>query len=413
MNKTDLGYYTVNSVSFNTNKVAAILEAQRIGAEIEWHFHDTIFNSVNWSIEPEPTLDMMYEARARQIREKYDYVVVFCSGGADSNNVIRTFLNNNIHVDEVIAMIPEAGLNNWQWSNKDLAAENYMSETKYAQFPMLHEVSTRSPNTKITVLDFFDNLVNLESDSWIYESEGDLIGMTGSQYGRLDSLPHLVNMAEQGKRIASVWGTDKPVLMVTPVSGLYTMIADSAVYLPKYPFKTVYPNVDRVLFYWTHELPEIMVKQAHVVAREMLKPENKLIYKAVIDQVAKTRRVNPLSADEILSNILTVKDRADDYSPKTVYQRSIVPFIYPATHDPDLFQSKKFDQAQTFLPSYNSWIGRLHSGTRITEMMVSDFKLFYKNISPKYLNPNRTGFKMCVKHFHIGNVNDFLPNKTL
>jgi hypothetical protein len=410
---TDIGYYSVNGVSYGTNKVSAILDAQKSSSELQWNFFDEVLNKVNWTEEPVLSLDTLYKMRAQQIRDKYDYLVVFLSGGADSNNVIRTFMNNNIHVDEVVAMIPESGLNNWQWNDKDMAAENYMSETKYAQYPILHEVVTRSPSTKITVLDFFNNIVNLESDSWIYESEGDLIGMTGSQYGRLDSLSHLVDMAEQGKRIASVWGTDKPVLLLTPLGGLYAMIADSAVYLAKYPFKTVYPNVDRVLFYWTHELPEIMVKQAHVVAREMLKPENKLIYKAVIDLVAKTTRTNPLSADEILSNILTVKDHADDYSPKTVYQRSIVPFIYPTTHDPNLFQSKKFDQAQTFLPSFNSWIGRLHGRSRITEMMVSDFKLFYKNISPKYLNPNRTGFNMCLKRFHIGNLNDFLPNKTL
>jgi hypothetical protein len=148
---TDIGYYSVNGVSYGTNKVSAILDAQKSSSE-----------------EPALSLDTLYKMRAQQIRDKYDYLVVFLSGGADSNNVIRTFMNNNIHVDEVVAMIPESGLNNWQWNDKDMAAENYMSETKYAQYPILHEVVTRSPSTKITVLDFFNNIVNLESDSWIY-----------------------------------------------------------------------------------------------------------------------------------------------------------------------------------------------------------------------------------------------------
>ena len=411
--KNELGYYSVNGKNFSTNKVSAILEAQQTSAEVVWNFFDEEFKKVNWQVEPETSLDELYRMRAQQIRDAYDYVVVFVSGGADSTNVVRTFMNNNIHIDEVIAAIPESGLQNFNWNEQDLSAGNVMSETKFAQYPILHEISIKSPTTKIRVHDFFLDMIDMESDRWIYQSEGDLVGITGYNYGRMDSMPHLKDLAERGVKIASVWGTDKPVLMVTPEGDLYTMIADSAVYLPKYPFKMVYPNVDRVLFYWTHEFPEIMVKQAHVVAREMLKPEHKFIFKAAVDQVKRSREVNVKGLDDILKSIFLREADTNTYSAKTTYQRSIVPFIYPTTVDTNVFQSRKFDQVQTFLPGFNDWIYDLHGNSRITQMIVSDFSLFYKSISQKYLNANKTGFNMCVKRFFIGNMKDFASVKKI
>jgi len=408
--KTELGHYTVNNISFSTNKVAAVLEAQKTGADVVWHFHDSVFDKVDWQTEPELSLDQLYKLRAQQIREQYDYVIVFCSGGADSNNVIRTFMNNDIHVDEVIAMIPESGLNNWQWDDKNPSPLNLMSETKYAQYPILHEVSVRKPETKITILDTFDSMLSNNSDEWIFETEGGMIDMTNFKYGKLDTLPYLVDMAERGVKIAAVWGTDKPIVAFADDNKVGIILVDNPVYLPKYPFKTVYDNVDRVLFYWSPDMPELLVKQGHVVARELLKSENAKIYKACIDQrnVALTKSVVN-SSDDILANIKIIDDQAASrYSPATVYQRGIVPFIYPSTHKESLFQVHKFDAVQTFLPAYASWVPTLHNNARVMQMIESDFKLFYSSISPKYLNSTRTGFNSCFKKYLLGYKSNFI-----
>jgi hypothetical protein len=404
---TDIGYYSVNGVSYGTNKVSAILDAQKSNSELQWNFFDEVLNKVNWTEEPVLSLDTLYKMRAQQIRDKYDYLVVFLSGGADSNNVIRTFMNNNIHVDEVVAIIPEEGLKNFDSNDTDVSACNVMSEVKYAQYPILQEVYTKSPLTKITVVDFFNDIVNAKSDAWIYQGEGDLVGMTSHRYGKLESVPHIKQLAEQGKRIASIWGTDKPILALRPDGNIYMVIADTPVYLAKYPFDKHYNNVDRVLFYYSYELPEIMVKQAHVVAKEIYKPENQHIYKSIGDQQRRYYSNSEKTTDQLINEIMQVSEDAMMYSPKTVYQRSIVPFIYPSTHDPKLFQTRKFDANRTFLTAYSDWITKLHGGSRLCQMITSDFTLFYKNISPKYLNPNRTGFHMCIKTFAIGTQEHF------
>lgn len=410
MKKTELGYYSVNGISFSTNKVAAILEAQKTGVDIKWHFYDNEFAAADWTTEPELSLDALYKIRAQQIRDAYDYVIVFCSGGADSTNVIRTFMNNNIHVDEVIAMVPESGLDRWDFNDKDFSPENLMSETKFAQYPILHEISVNSPETKITVIDLFKNMLSVDSDEWIYESEGDLVDIVSYGYGKLDSLSYLVDMAERGVKIAAVWGTDKPVINFTDAGNVVTVLADAPIYLPKYPFKNVYPNVDRVLFYYSAALPELMIKQAHVVARELLKPENAWLYQASQDQI-RVGQTQPIatSADAIFSNSMSLNSKpAGYYSPKTVYQRGIVPFIYPTTWNDSLFQVYKFDQSQTFLPAYAGWLPAMHSDTRLSQLVKSDFGLFYSNVSKKYLNYSQTGFRMCLKFFPVGRKSNFM-----
>ena len=405
--KNEIGYYTINNVPFSSNKIAATLEAQKTNAELGWYFFDDILNKVNWLDEPTLSLDQLYRIRAEQIRSQYDYVIVAVSGGADSTNVIRTFMNNNIHVDEVIAYIPESGLKNFDPDDKNFSATNVMSEIKYAQYPILDEVKNKSPNTKITIVDFFQDMISATPDAWIYESEGDILAMAGYYYGRMESVPHLKDLAESGKRIASVWGTDKPILHFTPNGEVVFAIPDTPVYLGKYPFDKPYPNVDRVLFYYTADLPEVMVKQAHVVAREIHKPENNYIYQAVLNRRKSNSDEIIASRDTVMKTILKMIDDGLSYSPKTVYQRGIIPFIYPSTYDPNLFQVRKYESNQTFLPAFGDWINKLHRNTRITDMLQSDFSLFYKNISPKYLNAKQTGLKPCVKHFFIGTQSYF------
>jgi hypothetical protein len=200
------------------------------------------------------------------------------------------------------------------------------------------------------------------------------------------------------------------VIHFTDTGHVVTVLADAPIYLPKYPFKNVYPNVDRVLFYYSAALPELMIKQAHVVARELLKPENARLLQASQDQT-KIGQQQPVatSADDIFSSSANAGVKpAGYYSPKTVYQRGIVPFIYPTTWNDSLFQVYKFDQSQTFLPAYAGWLPELHASTRVLQLVKSDFSLFYSSISKKYLNASQTGFKMCLKFFPIGTKSNFI-----
>ena len=73
MNK--LGHYIVNNKIY-LNKLQAILAANESLSEIQWYYNDKLLDSVNWQSEPDISLLKLYELRAKQIREKHDYVVL-------------------------------------------------------------------------------------------------------------------------------------------------------------------------------------------------------------------------------------------------------------------------------------------------------------------------------------------------
>jgi len=388
------GYYLTNGKKYS-NKIQAVLEAQKTLADISWNFYSEKFNHHDWTIEPTLCLEALYKVRAQQIRDEYDYVIVMCSGGADSTNVIKSFLNNNIHVDEVIGGAPVSGLNNWNWNDKDKSVNNTISETKYALYPLLNEISNKFPNIKITFNDYFENILNYKTDEWLYNCQ-DWINPVVNAKGRLDKFKHIVDLAEQGKRIGVVWGIDKPTLRYDQEGNLYSLVSDMGVNVADAPFDKPYPNVDRLLFYWTPDLPELLIKQSHKVAKFAHKLENKWLR----DLIKQMGLGNPtwykLEPSELLSVSKTIKED---------YQRGIVPIIYGNTVR-EVFQCQK--SSVTFMPLQHDWFYTLHKNTPVYQMIDSDFRLFYSNLNKKYLKNNGTGFKTFFQKYKIGHYKQFM-----
>ena len=59
------------------------------------------FDNYTWSIEPTPSLKEIMKQRALQLRDTYAYLKLWFSGGGDSTTVLNTFIENNIHLDEI------------------------------------------------------------------------------------------------------------------------------------------------------------------------------------------------------------------------------------------------------------------------------------------------------------------------
>ncbi len=407
-----IGYYHVNGVPY-PNKVLATLEAQRLGAEVGWYFYDEVFRKIDWTIEPNLGLDELYKKRALQIREEYDYVALRCSGGADSTNALYSFLNNNIHLDEILADIPWSGLSNWKFNKFDLSNDNAASEFKYALVPLLNYVATFHPKVRITMRDSFKNILELKDGEWLYESS-DLMNALTPVQSRYDDLNHLSDLAAAGKKIAIIAGVDKPVLRYDSTGAIYSVISDLPVNAPKPPFTIPYPNVHRVLFYWTPDLPELLIKMSHVVLKAIRLPENSHLFKAMIDLrnsfVFSTNAYTRKMTDDQVLDYIIQKGRIEykpsikkGYNPFSVYERGIVPYLYPLYSTRFLFQVDKMNPYESFFHGNNEWLRRLHKDMKANQMVESNFRSFYKSLKPSYLNPNRTGFKKIPKLFKISN----------
>lgn len=67
-------------------------------------FH-SILEHANWETEPQESLSVLYKKRAQQIRDTYDYIVLYFSGGSDSITMLNAFMQNGIEIDEVVVYV--------------------------------------------------------------------------------------------------------------------------------------------------------------------------------------------------------------------------------------------------------------------------------------------------------------------
>ena len=95
-----LGYYlTTNNQKF-LGKLECMLYCASHGVDFNWIFNDAYYDQLDWSIEPELSLPVLYAQRAQEIRDKYDYLILHLSGGNDSGAILETFLLNDIKLEK-------------------------------------------------------------------------------------------------------------------------------------------------------------------------------------------------------------------------------------------------------------------------------------------------------------------------
>lgn len=385
-------YYSVDTQIFK-NKTLALLHANEKRLDIsavKWHFHDAELDSANWTQEPALSLDQLYAMRAKQIREKYDYVIAMCSGGPDSTNVVYSFLKNGIHLDEIIASAPLSGLRDWKDNPNDKSTENTISETKFAQIPFLQEIEKDYPQVKITLNDYFESMLEYQDTDWLIRSTDYVHPTTVARYD-IEKLPHLRSLAETGKRIGVVYGIDKPILSIKD-NKVYNTIVDYCVNTPPIDF-SMFENFHTELFYYSTEIPQLMVKQCHQLIKWLRLQENSqaLYYTSI--------HGNPMP---------------NKFWHNGHYQRSIVPCIYPMIKT-EIWQAGK--PYGNIMNNMDHWFYDKHKSEKIYDMMTSNINTTLNKLHPFYFQYKeyydqglvkrfRSGLKGFFKTYYIGELNE-------
>ena len=257
-----LGCYKIGNQKFYS-KLAAIQEYSRTGHHPHWDFNEHVFGLLDWTQEPLESLDDLYRQRAQQLRDRYDYIVLAYSGGADSHNVLQSFLKNDIKLDEVVSYVNlEATGDRHSWMN----AEIFRVAAPHMQWVQQHYpwLKYRLIDQTSLIMDYFATDEN--KYSWIYQNN-----MCVSPNNTIKSqLPMLIkdwsDIIHSGKKFCMLVGLDKP--RIFHENGRYSfkfldMIdisgsVDSMAGLKPYSDE---------MFYWTPDLPAIVIKQAHIIKR--------------------------------------------------------------------------------------------------------------------------------------------------
>ena len=259
------GFYTVGDTYKTYSKLEAILEMRRSGIHLDWNFNREIFSSYDWTKEPQISLNELYRQRAQQIRNSYDYVVIFYSGGADSWNILNTFLSNDIQVDEIAHC----------WSLKgDNDYFSYFNEEIYkVAIPTTLKIQENHPDIKHRIIDITDMVNDTYSTpeqgfDFIYYTNN-LITPNGLARSYLrEKIDDYRRLIDAGKRVVFVWGTEKPRL--TLHDGRYHCffldMFDNAV-SSRIQWLSNDKGYFDELFYWSPDAAPLIIKQCHVLKK--------------------------------------------------------------------------------------------------------------------------------------------------
>lgn len=278
-----LGYYTVGQTEFDS-KIQACLYANKINQEVKWHFNDDIFNSYSWKNEPALTLDELYDAKTKQLREKYDYIIISYSGGADSHNIVESFLRQNLHIDELIVNTMEKGSKKFTIIDPTIKnPENAASEHYLQTLPRLQEIKNKSPKTKITILDLtdylFESWLSVGDASWVLDKREGLNPLNVTRFNYI----HFNDVRKQfdkDKKIALILGVEKPRTFIHSNNNFFIRFTDRATNIITISEHIKeYSNATVEYFYWSPDSCDILCKQAHTIKKWLeLSPENQPLW---------------------------------------------------------------------------------------------------------------------------------------
>jgi hypothetical protein len=258
------GYYSVGDFT-SYSKVEAAEQAKSTNSNVTWHFLDAECALYPWKIDSQVDLKKLYRQRAEQIRNQYDYIVIWYSGGADSTNVLKSFVDNNIHIDEIAQFHAEQGEHGWN---------SYLNlEVAHVAVPQTKKLLERLPNTKHRMVDFTPFIVDLfdkeNKFDFIYQSNW---SMSPHQLARTyfrERIKDYADIIASGKKLCFVWGADKPPLRYDVELDRYYIQFHDAI-----DSGGVGPRSQRrkdqgvgeydEYFYWSPEGLDIVARQAHI-----------------------------------------------------------------------------------------------------------------------------------------------------
>ena len=248
------GRYIVNGSSY-VNKLTAFDVAFANNAWPHWNFNEEIFSMSNWEIEPEESLFELYKQRAVEIRNSYSKVICWFTGGSDSDNMLRSFLEAGCSVDEI-----------WYRSHFDKYSkiitndrtEQYTGlELRLAFQPRIEEYRKTYPhfNPVIKILNLSDSL-----DDWITRSDNPYYTNHYSPFLTFKNID-LLSSKERSLPTIILCGIDK-IRIGFKDNKFWAYFMDH--HINSWCPSNVDPNEHHVPFYWNTGSTRMIIKQAHV-----------------------------------------------------------------------------------------------------------------------------------------------------
>ena len=359
------GYYLVGNNRFD-NKTMAFIEATKIKKDVKWIFHDNIWSEFPTNKIIHTPLKDLYKIRAQQLRDKYDYLILCYSGGSDSWTILNTCIENNIFIDELYIRWPLKAIKGskliYTPNTSDMSAANSLSEWDFVIEKDIEWVRQVSPKTKITIYDWTEDATTELTETEFYITNHFISLWNIKRFVTQGNLEK--KMLDIGKKVAVIFGIDKPLVSVED-DGCYMYFSDNAVGLA---FADGWRESKVEYFYWTPDMPEIVVAQAQAVAATFADVAAKVAY-------SKKLFYTIINGKMRFNGRMKINRRYYNNLVKSVCFRDYDINKFQSDKPTSILYSEKENWAQ-FLPEYkralDSWLWHLDS--------------YFKLIDPKFLD---------------------------
>lgn len=242
-----------------SHKLSAFNMTVPLGHWPHWNFNESEFIKHEWNLEPQESLQELYKKRAQQIRERYDYVIISYSGGADSHNIAESFLRNGFRIDELINRFSG---NKIDTSRKDRSPDNQANEAVWAATPGYERLRVLQPDLRMTRWDWSEDLINEWSKSPKSIYEINYPSPNAHVKHRLMEKCH----APPNSKTVVVYGVDKP--RITYENGrFYMSFMDEIVHGQTVWMDHDTSGADCELFYWSPDSARLLIKQGHIIKK--------------------------------------------------------------------------------------------------------------------------------------------------
>jgi hypothetical protein len=237
-------YYIIDG--FKTySKIEAIHLAKGNMDKIQFHWMEDVWDNVDWSIEPTKSWSELLKIRCQQIRDKYPYLALWYSSGYDSNTILRSFIANNILLDEILIFDKGDFFN-----DPEVAfAIEHAKFVKEKYYPNLFINIIRIDYK--TVLDFYANV----KDDWIYHPGSAFKITKTSRYFATNWMNDFIKPTRHIKGRANIMGVDKPKVLLRDKKWY--------AFMPDVSIDCIGSKQEN--FYFSGDLPQLHVKQTHMV----------------------------------------------------------------------------------------------------------------------------------------------------
>jgi len=353
-----LPYWTCESKVFNT-KLSALIYASKSNQNIEFCFNDHYLDTINWTQEPPLSIDEYYRQRAQSLRDNYDYLLIMYSGGSDSSTIVKTFLRNKIHVDEI-------GIYGvWNHKIDKYHAPTNLEQT-YAAKDFLTQIA--SHGTKVSHINLLDSVESsLGSQDWIYQSDPLFTAQQACRFQAIFQRKDLLDLVSKGKKVAVVLGHDK-ARVVSKDDGFYHGFLDVGglgtwIY-PQF-FQDDYNGPCLETFYCNISVPEIMIKQSHMITDWYWK-----------------------NFGDRCKDLLSMGGRDANYTSRANT------IMYPTTwREHETYSLGKSTERNVFTWAWRSeWLHQDLQDTRYYQNWINGVKTAFSLVDKKFVLPGKKGF---------------------